>query len=82
MNAPTPISNLGLAADELDKLNACWGDCNYLAAGMIFRRDVQIECRNYTYEKAWFWRRRMTGCGRIEVPSKQSHALTFPRRRE
>jgi xylulose-5-phosphate/fructose-6-phosphate phosphoketolase len=63
MNAATPISNLGLAADELDKLNAYWRACKYLAAGMIFLRDVQIECRNYAYENGvdlpeaddWVW---------------------------
>jgi xylulose-5-phosphate/fructose-6-phosphate phosphoketolase len=39
MNAPTPISNLELSAEELDKINAYWRACNYLAAGMIFLRD-------------------------------------------
>jgi len=39
MNAPTAISNLELSAEELDKINAYWRACNYLAAGMIFLRD-------------------------------------------
>lgn len=39
MDAPTPVSNLELSVEELDRLNAYWRACNYLAAGMIFLRD-------------------------------------------
>jgi phosphoketolase len=39
MNAPSPISDTTLSADELDQINAYWRACNYLAAGMIFLRD-------------------------------------------
>ena len=28
-----------LSPDELEKINACWRACNYLAAGMIYLRD-------------------------------------------
>jgi xylulose-5-phosphate/fructose-6-phosphate phosphoketolase len=39
MNATAPIFNATLASEELEKINAYWSACNYLAAGMIFLRD-------------------------------------------
>ncbi len=39
MNSANPISDPLLSADELDKINAYWRACNYLAAGMIYLRD-------------------------------------------
>ncbi len=39
MNATTLIADPALSPDELDRLNAYWRACNYLAAGMIFLRD-------------------------------------------
>jgi xylulose-5-phosphate/fructose-6-phosphate phosphoketolase len=39
MNATAPIFNAMLASEELEKINAYWSACNYLAAGMIFLRD-------------------------------------------
>ena len=38
MNAPTPIP-APPTVEELDKINAYWRACNYLAAGMIYLRD-------------------------------------------
>ncbi|OYW39733.1 MAG: phosphoketolase [Hydrogenophilales bacterium 12-61-10] len=39
MTAPGPATPPAPGADELDRLNAYWRACNYLAAGMIFLRD-------------------------------------------
>ena len=39
MNTRSQISDPALSADELDKINAYWRACNYLAAGMIYLRD-------------------------------------------
>ncbi|MHB8824559.1 MAG: phosphoketolase family protein, partial [Thiobacillus sp.] len=39
MNSTHPASIPLLSTDELDKINAYWRACNYLAAGMIYLRD-------------------------------------------
>jgi len=39
MNETVRIADPALSADELEKLNAYWRACNYLAAGMIYLRD-------------------------------------------
>ncbi len=39
MNATAPIFDTTLSSEELEKINAYWSACNYLAAGMIFLRD-------------------------------------------
>ena len=36
MNSTTPIIDATLPTEELEKINAYWSACNYLAAGMIF----------------------------------------------
>jgi xylulose-5-phosphate/fructose-6-phosphate phosphoketolase len=39
MNETTPIFDTPPSSEELEKINAYWSACNYLAAGMIFLRD-------------------------------------------
>ncbi len=39
MNATAPIAEAPISTEELEKINAYWSACNYLAAGMIFLRD-------------------------------------------
>ena len=39
MNAPDQITDSPLSTAELERINAYWRACNYLAAGMIFLRD-------------------------------------------
>jgi xylulose-5-phosphate/fructose-6-phosphate phosphoketolase len=39
MDETVRIADSALSADELEKLNAYWRACNYLAAGMIYLRD-------------------------------------------
>ncbi|HQT70342.1 MAG TPA: phosphoketolase family protein [Thiobacillus sp.] len=39
MNAPGPATPAAPGTDELQRINAYWRACNYLAAGMIFLRD-------------------------------------------
>jgi xylulose-5-phosphate/fructose-6-phosphate phosphoketolase len=39
MNATAPILDTQPSIEELEKINAYWSACNYLAAGMIFLRD-------------------------------------------
>jgi len=39
MNETVRIADSALSADALEKLNAYWRACNYLAAGMIYLRD-------------------------------------------
>jgi phosphoketolase len=59
MHATAPIFNATLSSEELEKINAYWSACNYLAAGMIFLR----EPLHFAYENvvdlpsadAWVW---------------------------